>query len=256
MLPRVIGMVHLEALPGSPHFGQDLKAVIARALADAERLQAAHFDALMIENFGDVPFFVDDVPKVTIAAMTRVVSAISRHVDFPFGVNVLRNDALGALAIAASFIRVNVLSGLMYTDQGPIVGRAAEVLRARQELAPGVAIMADVFVKHASAPPGSTIARAAADLVERGGADAVIVSGVGTGRPPAMGDLKIVRQARRGEVPLLVGSGADSSNVLNLLAHADGVIAGTPLKVGAVASGPVDPEQGALFVAAAREALG
>ena len=256
MLPRVIGMVHLEALPGSPHFGQDLKAVIARALADVERLQAAHFDALMIENFGDVPFFVDDVPKVPIAAMTRVVSAISRHVDFPFGVNVLRNDALGALAIAASFIRVNVLSGLMYTDQGPIVGRAAEVLRARQELAPGVAIMADVFVKHASAPPGSTIARAAADLVERGGADAVIVSGVGTGRPPAMGDLKIVRQARRGEVPLLVGSGADSSNVLNLLAHADGVIAGTSLKVGAVASGPVDPEQGALFVAAAREARG
>ena len=125
-------MVHLGPLPGSPQFGHDLKAVIASALADAERLEAAQFDGVMIENFGDIPFFADDVPKATIAGMTRVVSAISRHVDIPFGVNVLRNDALGALAIAAatgaSFIRVNVLSGLMHTDQGPIVGRAAEVL--------------------------------------------------------------------------------------------------------------------------------
>ena len=253
-------MVHLGPLPGSPQFGHDLKAVIASALADAERLEAAQFDGVMIENFGDIPFFADDVPKATIAGMTRVVSAISRHVDIPFGVNVLRNDALGALAIAAatgaSFIRVNVLSGLMHTDQGPIVGRAAEVLRARKELAPDVGIMADVFVKHATAPPGTTIDRAAADLVERGGADAVIVSGSGTGLPPATSDLETVRQATAAEVPLFVGSGADSSNVVDLLAHAEGVIAGTSIKVGSVAAAPVDPERAALFAAAARKALG
>ena len=103
----------------------------------------------------------------------------------PVGVNVLRNDALAALGIAAAtgarFIRVNVLTGLMYTDQGPITGKAAEVARARSRLAPDVEIWADVLVKHAVAPPGSDIRQMARDTIERGGADALIMSGSGTG---------------------------------------------------------------------------
>ena len=145
-------MVHLEPLPGAPGFGGSMSVVLERALTDARALVEAGYDGIMVENFGDAPFFADDVPKVSIAAMALAIAEVS-SAGLPTGVNVLRNDGLGALAIAAateaSFIRVNVLSGMMYTDQGPIIGQAARIARTRRELSPSTAIIADVFVKHA-----------------------------------------------------------------------------------------------------------
>ena len=86
-------MVHLPPLPGSPRFDVELDAVIAFALKDAMILKEAGFPALMIENFGDAPFYPDQVPPITVAAMTRAVSAIIAATALPVGVNVLRNDA-------------------------------------------------------------------------------------------------------------------------------------------------------------------
>ncbi len=254
MLPRLIGMIHLGALPGAPSFDGDLDAVLDAAQTDARTLADAGFDGLMIENFSDAPFFADDVPKVTIAAMTRAVAAVGEAVDLPIGVNVLRNDALAALAVAsatgAAFIRVNVLSGSMATDQGPIVGRAAEVARTRAAIAPNVEIMADVFVKHASPPPGLTLVQATRDLAERGGADAIVVSGSGTGSPPTMLDLKDVQSAAEG-TPLYIGSGATEDTVADFLAVASGVIAGTAIKLHGVTTNPVSADRARAFVEAA-----
>ena len=255
MIPTLIGMIHLGPLPGAPRYSGEFKSVVAGALSDADTLAAAGFDAVLVENFGDVPFFPDDVPKVTIAAMTSAVAAIAQRVDLPVGVNVLRNDGLGAVAIAAAtgaaFVRVNVLSGMMYTDQGPITGNAAEIARARDHLAPGLEIFADVFVKHASPPPGLTLEQAAEDLAERELADAVIVSGASTGRPVDLESLELVRDSV-GDTPVLVGSGASATNVAALLTIADGVIAGTSLKHGGSTASSVDPVEAERFVAAAR----
>lgn len=38
--PLVIGMLHLPALPGSPRYAGDLKALVESVLADARTLQA------------------------------------------------------------------------------------------------------------------------------------------------------------------------------------------------------------------------
>ena len=252
-LPRLIGMVHLAPLPGSPDFTGDLDAVIETAVADASIIAAAGFDGLMIENFGDAPFFADDVPKETIASLTAAVIAVHAAAKIPTGVNVLRNDALGALAVAAStpasFIRVNVLSGSMYTDQGPIVGRAAQVARLRKAICPDVAIMADVFVKHATPPAGLSLIDATHDLVERSGADAVVVSGVGTGSPAALADVETVVDAS--SLPVYLGSGVNADNVDAMLAVANGAIIGTSIKVGGIPTGPVDARLAADMVAAA-----
>jgi uncharacterized protein len=241
-LPRLIGMIHLGALPGAPGFAGRFDEVVAAAVRDATTLEAAGFDGLMVENFGDVPFFADDVPKVTVAAMTVAVEAVAAATGLPTGVNVLRNDALAALAVAtattAAFIRVNVLSGTMYTDQGPIVGKAAEVARARNRMCPGTAIMADVFVKHATPPPGSNLPQAVRDLTERGGADAIIVTGSGTGEATDAADIATVRSETA--LPLYIGSGATSETVATLLRAADGVIVGSSLKTDGRPSNPVD----------------
>lgn len=253
MTPRLIGMVHLGPLPGAPRYRGNLGEILDAAVADGRALQSAGFDALMVENFGDSPFFADDVPKVTIAAMTRVVSAVA-ELGLPTGVNVLRNDALGALAVAAGsgarFIRVNVLSGIMHTDQGTITGKAAEVARLRAAIASEVAVFADVFVKHATPPAGLTLDRAAADLWKRAGADAIVVSGPGTGQAVDRSHLERVAAAAPG-APLYVGSGAEAASARELLALCTGLIVGTAVKVGGITTARVDPERAAAFVAAA-----
>ena len=245
-------MVHLGPLPGSPHYNGDLSTLIDAAVDDAATLSKAGFDAVMVENFGDAPFFADDAPKITATAMTRAVDAVGR-VGLPVGVNVLRNDALAALAIAAttgaSFIRVNVLSGTMFTDQGPIVGSAAEVARFREAHCPDVAVMADVFVKHATPPAGLTLEGATRDLSERSGADAIIVSGSGTGAETALEDLTSVADTTH--LPVYVGSGVTADSVAKLLTIADGAIVGTATKPGGNAAAPVDLDLAAAMVAAA-----
>lgn len=255
MIGPLVGMVHLGPLPGAPGYRGEIEALVEAAVADALVLERAGFDAVLVENLGDTPYFADDVPNVTVAAMTRAVQAVSEAVTVTLGVNVLRNDALAAMSIAtatgAAFVRVNVLTGTMITDQGPIVGRAAEVARARAGLGAGVEIAADVMVKHAVAPVGVTLAQAARDTWDRGAADALVVSGGGTGEPVRVEDLATVRDAVPG-APLLVGSGATAEQAAALLTRADGLIVGTSIKADGVTRAPVDPERARAFVAAAR----
>ncbi len=246
-------MVHLRPLPGSPNFDGDFDSVIAAATTDAELLAEAGFQGIMVENFGDAPFHASDAPKVTIASLTTAVNAVYDASRLPVGVNVLRNDGIGALSVAAatpaSFIRVNVLSGTMYTDQGPIVGEAAEIARLRSQICPNVAILADVFVKHATPPPGLTLTDATNDLIERAGADAVVVSGVGTGSPADLEQLASV--AALSHLPVFVGSGVTIANVTEMLGVADGAIVGTAIKVDGVSAGPVDLAAATAFIQAA-----
>jgi hypothetical protein len=229
-----------------------MNAVLERARSDARTLVEAGYDGIMVENFGDAPFFADDTPKVSIAAMALAVAEVCAA-GLPTGVNVLRNDALGALAVAAvtdaSFVRVNVLSGMMYTDQGPIVGQAAQIARTRQEICPDTAILADVFVKHAAAPAGLSLVDATNDLVERAGADAVVVSGSGTGSPTDLGDLRTV--AEHSHLPVYVGSGATAATIAEILSIGDGAIVGSATKVDGIATNPVDLERAAAIVGAA-----
>ena len=83
----------------------------------------------------------------------------------------------------------------MHTDQGTITGRAAELARMRAAVAPHVEVFADVFVKHATPPPGSNITLVAADTYRRGGADALIISGTATGAPADLAQFDLVRAA-------------------------------------------------------------
>ena len=251
-VPRLVGMIHLAPLPGSSRFAGDLQKVLKRAVQDADSLEGAGFDALMIENFGDAPFHTSRVPTVTVAAMTAAVDAIAGEISIPFGVNVLRNDGRAAVAIAAatgaSFVRINILTGIMITDQGTIEGEAAQIALDKRALAPDLDVFADVFVKHAVPPPGLTIEQAARDTWERGGAGALVVSGSGTGVPVDRAVIAAVRAATPA-APLLIGSGATASTVAGLLETADGVIVGSALKDHI--DDPIDPVRARAFVEAA-----
>ncbi|QCJ48163.1 BtpA/SgcQ family protein [Haloprofundus sp. MHR1] len=243
----IIGMVHLPALPGAPEFAGDRDALRERALSDATALESGGVDAVMVENFGDVPFYPDGVPKHTVASMTALVGAVSEAVSVPVGVNVLRNDAEAALSVAAatgaSFVRVNVHTGARVTDQGVVTGRAHETVRLRERLDADVAVLADVDVKHSAPVTPRETDEVVAETLERGLADGVVVSGVGTGEAVDREGLRDV-VARRDELgldaPVVVGSGTTVESVADLLAVADGAIVGTALKSGEETTNPVD----------------
>ena len=230
----VIGMVHLRPLPGSPRWEGDIGAVETAALQDADALAEAGVPWLMVENFHDVPFHRDRAPAETVAAMGRIVSALRRAFpDTALGVNMLRNDAYGALAVAAAatadMIRVNVLSGAVVTDQGLIQGDAARVMRDRRRLCPDTAVLADLRVKHGAPLAPRTLAEEAGDLRLRALADGIIISGSGTGREADPGQAARLREILP-DCPILVGSGMNTGNIRDFAPHVDGYIVGSSLQ--------------------------
>ncbi|NJF24034.1 hypothetical protein E3E33_10660, partial [Thermococcus sp. GR5] len=52
----LIGMVHLKSLPGSYLYEGNFDVVLEHAIREAKKLEQAGFDAIMIENFNDIPF--------------------------------------------------------------------------------------------------------------------------------------------------------------------------------------------------------
>ena len=249
----LIGVIHLRPLPGSPRWRGHWEAVLELAVKDAQAYERGGAHALFIENFGDVPFTKASVGPETVAAMTAAGCAVRQAVKLPIGFNVLRNDARAALAICAacggSFIRVNVHTGAMLTDQGLIEGDAYHTLRFRAHISPETEIFADVHVKHAVPLGDWSIEDSARDTVERGLADALIVSGTGTGMATDVAGLQRVRSACP-QANILLGSGVTVENARDYLSIADGFIVGSSLKAGGKLANPVDSKRVAALVRA------
>ena len=223
----IIGVVHLKPLPGAP-MHSDFLEVLDAALKDARALEEGGVDALLIENFGDVPFLKTASPE-TIACMTAVAKEIARETSLPMGINVLRNDAIAALAIAkavnADFIRVNQLIFPSFMPEGFVDVNPGQVLRYKRQIDCRAMIFADVSVKHSVQL--ATLQHFAENF-ERSLADAVIITGSSTGSAP---DIEAVSQAKKlFKAPVLVGSGVNPENVSEFMKLCDGIIVGTYFK--------------------------
>jgi hypothetical protein len=249
-------MIHLRPLPGSPRWSGGMGAVVDAALADTRALADGGIDALLVENYGDAPFTAGRVEPATVAAMAVVVSALRRERPRALlGVNVLKNDPRAALAVAAAagarFIRVTVHAGAVVAESGIVVADPASTLRDRRMLDVDVKIFADVQGKHTAPLAPVELEQEARELVHRGLADALVVSGRATGEATPLGDLKRVRSAAPA-TPLVVGSGVTADSVAELLSIADAAIVGTFVKRDGDVRQPVDPERVRRLVAAAR----
>jgi len=247
----IIGMLHAPALPGAPGFEGDWERVRARVLADAEALAEGGVDGFLLENFGDAPYYPRRVPPHTVAFLTVLGQEVKRRFAKPLGVNVLRNDARSALAIAtaigAEFIRVNIYTGVRVTDQGVIEGEAHVLLRDRTLLGSSVKIFADVAVKHSAPLAPRDLALEILETIERGRADAIILSGTATGQETSLERLREAKAIAR-TTPVLVGSGMTLANVESLLREADGAIVGTFFKQEGLVHRPVDSERVKAFM--------
>jgi membrane complex biogenesis BtpA family protein len=263
-IPSLIGVVHLPPLAGAPgassvHPADALRVAGERAVAEAKALEKAGFGGIILENFGDAPFYRTRVPAETISSLAVIAAAVRESVRVPIGINVLRNDGRAALAIAAvtgcDFIRVNVLAGVSATDQGVIEGEAAELLRERDRLGAAVGILADAGVKHARSLSSDDLAVEIEDLALRSGADGVIITGKTTGRFADEETLAAAVEAiRRHRIPVWIGSGATRENVGEIRARGLGIIVGSDLRKAGRAGAALDAARTRAFVAADRAA--
>jgi len=231
----ILGMIHLPALPAAPRSALTLDEVVVFAIEELERLESAGVDGVIVENVGDTPFFRQGVPPVTTAAMGVVVREVVRAATVPVGVNMLRNAWEEAVSVAyvagARFIRCNVVIGAYVTDQGIIQGCAAELARFRRSLDRDVLVLGDVHVKHAAPLFDVPLVDAARDLAERGGVDAVIVSGRRSPDPPTAEMVSSVVEAV--DLPVLIGSGLGEANAREFYELSGGILLGeADFKVG------------------------
>ncbi len=232
----LVGTVHLDPLPGAPRYeGQPMGSIISRAVVDAQRYLEGGIDGLIVENEGDIPFLKpDQVGPETVAAMSVVTHAVVQAVDVPVGVLCLANANLQSLAIAkatgARFVRANQWANAYIANEGYVEGDAAVALRYRAAiLARDVVVFADVHVKHGShAIVADRDIRQLTHDTEAFDADVLIATGQRTGDPTQVGEVhEIASVASR---PVLVGSGLNEFNAVDLLQVADGAIVGSAMK--------------------------
>lgn len=243
----VIGTIHLLALPGSPQYdGASVEQILRRALTDAESYVSGGVDGLIIENSGDLPFLrPDDVGHETTAFLTMVTCAVSTRFPVTVGVNCLANAVVPSIAVAAaggaSFVRSNQWVNAYVANEGYIEGASAKATRFRSLLqATSVRFFADVHVKH-----GAHAIVADRAVAEQGrdaeffDADVLIATGSRTGQSTTTSEVKDV--GALSSLPVIVGSGLDVHNVVELFDVARGAIVGSSLKAGGVWWNPVDP---------------
>jgi membrane complex biogenesis BtpA family protein len=256
----VIGMVHCWPMPGAPGYtGYGMQTIIDHARADAEALIAGGCDGLIVENMWDIPFRAGaHIPPESIAAHAVVAAAIRDVSSLPMGINLVHNGGVALLAIAiaarADYIRVCMFTGAGVWDAGSIdEGCAADLMRRRKELhAEHIKILADVDKKHSVRFPGIDLATHI-EWTRFFGADALIVSGRMTGDAPDLGKVREAKQLA-GDRPIIIGSGADASNIAAFMSVADGVIVGSSVKANGQIAEAVDAERVRRFVDAARSA--
>lgn len=245
----VIGMVHLEPLPGSVAYQEKgMQPIIDAALRDAETLVEGGVDALMVENMWDMPYHVkNDVPPAEMCAQSVAAHEVKRNFpDIPMGINVVHNGGKALLSIAvaseADFIRVCLLTGAQIWDTGEFdEGVASELLEYRKYLAAeDIKLFCDVDKKHSIRFPGLDL-ETHIEWTEFYLADALIVSGAMTGAEADIEEVK--RAAELSSRPLLMGSGTSADNIADFLQYADGAIVGTWLKENGVGENPVSPER-------------
>lgn len=253
-LPKLIGMVHLQALPGSPQHRLSLTEIIRTATAEARLLQDAGIEGILIENMHDRPYQPGFAGPETVAAMTAACSAIRQATGLPCGVQVLAaaNEAALAVALAADlqFIRAEAFVFAHVADEGLLQRCAAKLLRYRKSIgAESIRILTDIKKKHSAHSITADVsleetARAAEFFLS----DGLIVTGLRTGHEPEPNEVAAVRRATA--LPVFTGSGVTADNVRAFLEAGHGVIVGSSLKRDGDWRNPTDPARVAAVVKA------
>jgi len=242
----LIGVVHLQALPGTPGNKLDVESIKSIAVDEAGIYKTAGFHGILIENTHDRPYLKQTVGPEIVAAMSVVGAEVRQAVQLPLGIQVLAGANTSAIAVAqasgANFVRVEGFVFAHIADEGLIEASAGSLLRYRRAIgADHIRVFADVKKKHsAHAITADLDIAETAKAAEFFTVDGVIVSGLATGEPADPREVAAVSDAV--SVPTLVGSGITAENI-SAFSKADALIVGSSIKQDGLWSNPIDVER-------------
>ncbi len=230
----VIGMIHVDALPGTPKYKGDVDNIINSAVKEAMIYKNSGIDAIAIENMHDIPYLKRNVGPEIISLMSIIGREVKKASQLPCGIQILAGANKDALAAAHSagmdFIRSEGFVFAHVADEGIMESDAGELLRYRKQIgAENIFIFTDIKKKHSSHSITSDV-----DIVETAKAaefflsDGVILTGTSTGKETDIDELKKVRDAVK--IPVLIGSGLTADNIEKYFPAADAFIIGSYFK--------------------------
>lgn len=243
----IIGMIHVDALPGTPKYSGSVKEIIENALNEASIYCKCGIDALMIENMHDVPYLNRNVGSEITSLMSIILYEIKKAYKVPLGIQILAGANKEALSAAnsagADFIRAEGFVFAHIADEGMFNSDAGEILRYRKQInADNVLVFTDIKKKHSShSITADTDILETAKAAEFFLSDGVIVTGGATGKEPSLEEIKAVKKNLK--IPVLAGSGITEKNVDQYIEYCDALIIGSYFKKNGLWSNPIDPDR-------------
>ncbi|MBA4406707.1 BtpA family membrane complex biogenesis protein [bacterium] len=248
----IVGMIHVDPLPGTPKYAGSVKAVVEKAISEALLYRSCGINVLMIENMHDVPYLNRIVgPEIT-SLMSIILYEIKKNYEMPTGIQILAGANKDALAAAhsagADFIRAEGFVFAHIADEGIFNSDAGELLRYRKQIgAENILIFTDIKKKHSShSITSDTSIVETAKAAEFFLSDGVIITGSATGKEPSLPEIKSVKE--NVAIPVLAGSGITDKNVNQYLEYCDALIVGSHFKKDGIWSNPIDPERVSTFM--------
>ena len=243
----VVGMIHVDALPGTPKYKGDVENIINSAVKEAMIYKNSGIDAIAIENMHDIPYLKRNVGPEIISLMGIIGREVKKASQLPCGIQILAGANKEALAAAHSagmdFIRSEGFVFAHVADEGIMESDAGELLRYRKQIgAEDILIFTDIKKKHSSHSITLDV-----DIIETAKAaefflsDGVILTGTSTGKETDIDELKKVRGAVK--IPVLVGSGLTADNIEKYFPAADAFIIGSYFKKGGYWQNEVDADR-------------
>ena len=252
----VIGMIHIEALPGTPKYGGNVKKITAKAIEEAAIYCDGGIDVLMIENMHDVPYLNRKIGPEIVTVMSIILHELKTSFKMPAGIQVLAGANKEAIAAAhaagADFIRGEGFVFSHVADEGTFNSDAGEILRYRKQIgAEHVKIFTDIKKKHSSHS-----ITADTDIVETAKAaefflsDGVIITGSVTGKEPSLIEMEDVKKSVN--IPVIAGSGITERNAEEYLQFCDALIVGSYFKKEGIWSNAIDSRRVKSFIKAVK----
>jgi membrane complex biogenesis BtpA family protein len=230
----IIGMIHIDALPGTPKYKGRVNKIIEKALAEAEIYLEAGIDSIAIENMHDVPYLNRNVGPEISNLMSIIGYEIKQKTKLPIGIQILAGANKEALAAANSagldFIRAEGFVFGHVADEGVIEADAGELLRYRKSInADNILIFTDIKKKHSSHSITSDVSiEETAKAAEYFLSDGVIITGISTGKEADLNQIKSVKNLTK--LPVIIGSGVTEKNLQNYYNYCDAMIIGSYFK--------------------------
>lgn len=235
----IIGMIHLA--------GKNKAEILETALRELSRFEKNGVHAAIIENYHGKINHVEMVLKEIKGKFPKL----------KIGINILPNDYVLAFQLAdkygAKFIQLDYVSG-RYEDYGEgVIELDYREFHKYRRAYPDVLVLGGVHPKYYTPIEGSNLVQ---DLkIAQNRADAIVVTGAGTGKETPFDKILNFRQILGGNFPLVIGAGVTAENAIVQLPIGNGAIVGSYFKDGDTFA-PVKPSRVKTFMSAVRAALG